>query len=287
MLMLWGLFQKLVIADRASILVDHVINSYWSYGFLEISLAMILFALQIYCDFDGYTNIARGAAGVMGFSLMKNFRQPYMAETIKEFWRRWHISLTSWFTDYLYIPLGGNRVGTMRKYVNILIVFAVSGLWHGASWNFIAWGILHALYQIAGEIKQQLFRGRGTVVKSCSTRIRKAVTTFLLVDFAWIFFVCDGLRHALSVIRQMMTVFRTTTFDLGLNRANWFALLFGTAVMVIVDILHEKGRSVFSMFHRQEFWLRWVVYVGLVWAVILFGIYGEQYSAGDFIYFQF
>lgn len=287
LLMLWGLFQKLVIADRASILVDHVINSYWSYGFLEISLAMILFALQIYCDFDGYTNIARGAAGVMGFSLMKNFRQPYMAETIKEFWRRWHISLTSWFTDYLYIPLGGNRVGTMRKYVNILIVFAVSGLWHGASWNFIAWGILHALYQIAGEIKGQFLRGKDTVPKSCSARIRKAAATFFLVDFAWIFFVCDGLRHALSVIRQMMTVFRTTTFDLGLNRANWFALLFGTAVMVIVDILHEKGRSVFAMFHRQEFWLRWVVYVGLVWAVILFGIYGEQYSAGDFIYFQF
>ncbi|MCM1103058.1 MAG: MBOAT family protein [Clostridium sp.] len=287
LLMMWGLFQKLVIADRASILVDHVINQYWSYGFLEISLAMILFAIQIYCDFDGYTNIARGAAKVMGFSLMKNFQQPYLAVSVKDFWRRWHISLTSWFTDYLYIPLGGNRVGTLRKYANILIVFAVSGLWHGASWNFIVWGVLHALYQIAGEIKGGIFQKKDLSDTSCSSRVRKAVTTFLLVDFAWIFFVCDSLRHALDVIRQMLTKFRTTTFDLGLNRANWSVLIFGIAVMVIVDVLHERDRSVFAVFHRQEFWFRCVLYVGLIWAVILFGIYGAQYDAGDFIYFQF
>ena len=133
LLMFWGLFQKLVIADRASILVNQVYGNYADYGFVEIVIATVLFAFQIYCDFDGYTNVARGAARVMGISLMKNFRQPYLAWNIKEFWRRWHISLTSWFTDYLYIPLGGNRKGQLRKNINILIVFIVSGLWHGAS----------------------------------------------------------------------------------------------------------------------------------------------------------
>ena len=134
-LMIWGLFQKLVIADRASLLVNNVVNHYQKYGFIELLIAMILFAFQIYCDFSGYTNIARGAAQVMGFSLTNNFRQPYLAVNIKDFWRRWHISLTSWFTDYLYIPLGGNRKGTLRKYLNVFIVFSISGLWHGASWN--------------------------------------------------------------------------------------------------------------------------------------------------------
>ena len=131
LLMCWGLFQKLVIADRASVLVNQVYQNYGDYGFLELAIASVLFAFQIYCDFGGYSNIARGAAQVMGFSLMQNFRQPYLAVNIKEFWRRWHVSLTSWFTDYLYIPLGGSRKGAVRKYLNILIVFMVSGLWHG------------------------------------------------------------------------------------------------------------------------------------------------------------
>lgn len=140
LLMAWGMFQKLVIADRASILVNQVYSNYRDYGFLELVIASVLFAFQIYCDFGGYTNIARGAARVMGISLMQNFQQPYFAVNIRDFWRRWHISLTSWFTDYLYIPLGGNRKGTVRQYVNILIVFGLSGLWHGASWHFVAWG---------------------------------------------------------------------------------------------------------------------------------------------------
>ena len=156
LLIMWGLFQKLVIADRAALLVNTVFQHYQNYGFLEILTAAILFAFQIYCDFGGYTNIARGSACVMGFHLMNNFRQPYLAQNIKDFWRRWHISLTSWFTDYLYIPLGGNRNGQHRKCLNILIVFGVSGLWHGASWNFIVWGLLHAIYQIIGDIKQYL-----------------------------------------------------------------------------------------------------------------------------------
>ena len=149
-LMIWGYFEKLLIADRAAILVDTVYNSYYSYGFWEIATATILFALQIYCDFDGYTNIAKGVAKIMGMDLMPNFGQPYLAQNIVDFWKRWHLSLTTWFTDYLYIPLGGSRKGKLRNYVNIFIVFLVSGLWHGASWHYVVWGgltlmLLHIL----------------------------------------------------------------------------------------------------------------------------------------------
>ena len=139
-LMLWGFFLKLVIADRAALLTKTVFNNYQAYGFLEIILGAILFAIQIYADFGGYSEIARGCAMVMGFDLMKNFREPYLAIDIRDFWHRWHVSLTSWFPDYLYIPLGGNRKGEIRKYINIVIVFFLSGLWHGASWNFVGWG---------------------------------------------------------------------------------------------------------------------------------------------------
>lgn len=291
LLMMWGLFQKIVIADRVSILVDQVINDYTSYGFAEINLAVFLFAVQIYCDFGGYTNIARGAAKVMGFDLMNNFRQPYLARNIKDFWRRWHISLTSWFTDYLYIPLGGNRKGQARRYLNILIVFAVSGLWHGASWNFVAWGLLHALLQIIGDVRGRIRKKKGWdrfCKDSFSKRLRNVIVTFVLVDFAWIFFVCSGLSHALQLIRQMFCVFSTTNIlDLGLNEVNlWIA---GVAILVLlaVDIMHEKGLSVSALVNRQEIWFRWILYLGLVWSILLLGIYGQAYDTSTFIYFQF
>lgn len=139
-IMLWGYFQKMVIADRVALLVDTVYDKYWLYGSTALILASVLFAVQIYCDFASYSSIAIGAAEIMGFSLMENFDTPYFSRSVKEFWRRWHISLSSWFRDYLYIPLGGNRKGKVRKYINTMVVFLTSGLWHGASWNFVVWG---------------------------------------------------------------------------------------------------------------------------------------------------
>lgn len=290
--MLWGLFQKLVIADRAALLVDTVICHYESYGFFEIVLAAVLFAVQIYCDFGGYSDIARGAAKVFGISLMQNFRQPYLAVDIRDFWRRWHRSLTSWFTDYLYIPLGGNRCGILRKYLNILLVFGISGLWHGASWNFVAWGLLHAVYQIAGDCRHRIIKrmgyGQERMGLSFSARLRKMAGTFLLVDFAWIFFASKSLRHACGVIRQMFTVFQTAgIYETGLDRGNWACLSAGIALLLTADILHEKQISVSAFLNRQECWFRWTLYVGLAVSVVLFGIYGVDYDAGAFIYFQF
>lgn len=285
-LMVWGLFQKMVIADRVSLLVDKVINNYRNYGFFELSVAAVLFAFQIYCDFGGYTNIARGAAKVMGFSLMDNFRQPYFARSVKDFWRRWHISLTSWFTDYLYIPLGGSRRGRLRKYLNILLVFGISGLWHGASWNFVAWGLLHAIYLIGAEAKNVV--SSDSNVGSLGKRLRETIWTFLLVDFAWIFFVSNSFSHACHIIRQMGVVFMSSNgLNFGLERADWKILIFAFGVLFFVDYLHEQGKSIFVIIGRQKLWIRWVLYLGVIWGTILLGIYGAEYDTSTFIYFQF
>ena len=291
LLMFYGLFQKLVIADRASILVNRVYGSYKNYGFFELAAATVLFAFQIYCDFGGYTNIARGVAHVMGVSLMQNFRQPYFAANMKDFWRRWHISLTSWFTDYLYIPLGGNRQGVVRQYINIIIVFGISGLWHGASWHFVAWGLLHACYQIVGNLKKRIWKrlgGKEGVYDSFSQRLGKGIATFILVDFAWIFFAADSLHQAFGIFRQMFAVFQTTgIYEMGLDRGNWLMLCFGIVVLMTVDLIHEMGGSVFLWINRQTLWFRWILYMGLIWCTILFGIYGVGYDSSQFIYFQF
>ena len=286
LLMLWGYFQKLVIADRAALLVDQVTAHYRQYGFVEITAAVILFAIQIYCDFGGYSNIARGAAKIMGFDLMVNFKQPYLARNIKDFWRRWHISLTSWFTDYLYIPLGGSRKGELRTYLNILIVFAVSGLWHGARLSFIAWGMIHAFYQICGRIREK--RSGEQRSDSPLTIFRNTVITFVLTDFAWIFFMNKGLRNALGMIRRMCTVFRTTGFaPLKLHPGYWFCLNGGIVILLIVDLMHEKQISVFDTAEKQQVWIRWSLYFLLLWVVLMLGIYGPAYDTGSFIYFQF
>lgn len=288
MLMFWGLFQKLVIADRASILVNQVYNNYQNYGFIELAIASILFAFQIYCDFGGYTSIARGAAKVMGFSLMGNFRQPYLATNIKEFWRRWHVSLTSWFTDYLYIPLGGNRRGYAKKYLNILIVFVASGLWHGAAWHFVAWGLIHAIFQIIGDIRgrvqKRIYKGGSRA--SFSKHLREGILTFILVDFAWVFFAADSIHHALRIFKQMLSV-TTSLFKLGLDRANGQILIGGIIILFVIDILHEKGVSVLKLVNSQEIWFRMLIYLSLIWSIIMFGVYGVGYDTSQFIYFQF
>lgn len=289
LLMLWGIFQKIVIADRASMVVNQVFNNYQSYGLFELTLAAILFAFQIYCDFGGYTNIARGAAEVMGFSLMDNFCQPYFATSIKDFWRRWHISLTSWFTDYLYIPLGGNRKGIVRKYVNIWIVFGVSGLWHGASWHFVAWGMIHAVYQIVGDIKKKILEKFGIIISTdrLSAKIWKGIVTFALVDIAWVFFAADSIHHALRIFEQMFKCIKTSGWAIGLNRGNWIILALSIVVLFIVDILHENGKRISKLLDLQKIWFKYLIWLGLIWGIIMLGIYGVGYDTSQFIYFQF
>lgn len=291
LLMMWGLFQKLVIADRVAILVNQVYDNYTQYGMVELIVATVLFAFQIYCDFGGYSIIARGAAQVMGFTLMLNFKQPYLAFNIKEFWRRWHISLTSWFTDYLYIPLGGNRKGEFRKYVNIFIVFTVSGLWHGASWNFIAWGVIHAIYQIIGNLRQSLvmkLTGKKEEAKCLTLRIGKTIVNFILVDFAWLFFCAGDFAVAIGILKQMtVSFYNVSLLNLGLDPMNWWILILAILILLVVDILHEKEISVIALVDQKNIVFRWILCLGLIWTTIMFGIYGIAYDTSQFIYFQF
>lgn len=191
LLMLWGFFMKLVISDRAAILVNTVYGNIDKYSGLYFVVATILFSFQIYCDFAGYSTIAMGAAKILGYELMENFECPYFSQSVSEFWRRWHISLSSWFRDYLYIPLGGNKKGKRRKWVNLMVVFLTSGLWHGAQWSFVAWGGLNGLFQIIGEwlkpirdFLNKLFRMDRA---SLSHKLFKVVFTFGLINFTWIF----------------------------------------------------------------------------------------------------
>ncbi len=280
LLMMWGYFQKLIIADRAAIYVDRIYNSYTDYGFLELLFATILFAFQIYCDFNGYTCIARGASKVLGVNLMLNFKQPYLASSIKDFWRRWHISLTSWFTDYLYIPLGGNRKGRLRKYLNIMIIFSVSGLWHGASWHYIIWGFLHGVFQIGQDIKNPFRR---------FPKVIQIMITFLLVDFAWLFFRADSAKNALLILRQMtMRLSNGFSFLSGQEQINDLGiLLVALLLLLVIDLLHEKNISLITILNRQNIFVRYIIYCVSFWGILMFGIFGPQYDASNFIYFQF
>ncbi|QQR94484.1 MAG: MBOAT family protein [Bacteroidota bacterium] len=208
-LMLWGIFKKLVIADRLAIYVDTVYNNPEQHNGSTLILATIFFAVQIYCDFSGYSDIAIGAARVMGFKLMTNFNRPYFARNISEFWKRWHISLSTWFKDYLYIYLGGNRVSIPRWYFNLFIVFLVSGLWHGANWTYIIWGALNGFYLVFALVSHK-FRNKmnhltGIEKSPWLNRFLQISITFLLSCFAWIFFRANHVTDAFLIIKKMAT----------------------------------------------------------------------------------
>lgn len=296
LLMLWGFFMKMVIADRAAILVDQVYNNWYNHNGLAIIAATVLFAIQIYCDFGSYSNIAVGAAQVMGFRLMENFRQPYFATSVADFWRRWHISLSTWFRDYLYIPLGGNRKGKFRKSCNLMIVFLVSGLWHGANWNFVIWGCLNGMYQVIGEVAKPLqnkillfFR----INRNCfSYRLMQQIITFILIDFTWLFFRANGFITGLRMIKHMVSNISTsmlvdgTWFGMGLNGKNLTVLLLSIILLFLVDHYHAKG-SVRRWLDKQNLIFRWIMYYALIFAIIIFGVYGLGYDAVAFIYFRF
>ncbi len=289
-LILYGMFLKIVMADRIALLVDTVFEHYAEYGFVELSIAAILFSIQILCDFNGYSIIAKGSAQILGIKLMNNFRQPYLATSFKDFWRRWHISLTSWFTDYLYIPLGGSRKGTFRQIINTLIVFFVSGLWHGASWHYVIWGFLHGIYQIT-EIGINKFKCTFKIPShnsAFSTRIAKTCFIFLLTNITWIFFRADSCRDALFFFRQMFVSFQKVPLSaLGFQWHDWLITIFSILIMLVVDILHEKKIEIRKLLYHENLWFRWLIYLTAFWSVLLFGIYGVDYDTSQFIYFQF
>ena len=297
-LMLWGYFLKMVIADRVAILVDTVYNQYWMYGSIEIILATFLFGVQIYCDFASYSQIAIGAAKVMGFELMENFNAPYLANSVKDFWRRWHISLSSWFKDYLYIPLGGNRCSRIKKYRNLMITFLVSGLWHGANWTFVIWGGLHGIYQIIGDVlrpvKEKLNQKLAVKTESFSYKFGQIAITYILVSFTWLFFRAESVTAAFDMIRSMFVkfnpwvLFDQSLYTLGLNVTEVHILLVAVVILILVDgVRFFKAQTIERFLNEQCLYFRWGIIFFLIFYIFIFGSYGIGYSAQQFIYFQF
>mgnify|MGYP001109031086 FL=1 len=297
-LMIWGFFVKMVIADRAAVLVNTVFDNYHMYGSTELVLAAVFFALQIYCDFGSYSLIAIGAAKIMGFELMENFNTPYFACSIRDFWSRWHISLSTWFRDYLYIPLGGNRRGRVRKSVNIMIVFLASGLWHGADWSYVVWGGIHGAYQVIGDylasFREKCIRKLRVNTACFSWKFLQTTVTFILVVFAWIFFRADSIGDALQYIRRIWVrptpwvLFNGEIFTLGLDRPEMNILLVSICMLGLVDLVRYRKKMTLDVFlMQQNLWFRGGIMIGLVVLIFVCGKYGVGFDPQQFIYFQF
>lgn len=308
LLVLYGLFLKMVIADRAAMLVDTVYENSETYPGFYIVVATVFFAIQIYCDFYGYSTIARGSALIMGIRLMDNFDAPYYAKSVKEFWRRWHISLSGWFRDYLYIPLGGNRKNWIRREGNLLAVFAVSGLWHGASLAFVFWGLLNGGYQV---LRDTVAKVKAVIVKDgdkwerflensvqaagqrFSRQLFRTVITFALVTFAWMFFRAGELQQAVEIMRRMFSCnnwtifFDGSLFELGVSRNYMTVLFLAIAILFGVDYHKYRGKNVADMLLSQGWYFRVGIYMMLIFSILLYGCYGELYDTQQFIYFQF
>lgn len=297
-LMIWGLYMKMVIADRAAILVDNVFDNYRMYGRTELIVAIIGFSIQIYCDFGSYSMIAIGAAKIMGFELMENFNAPFMARNIRDFWSRWHISLSTWFKDYLYIPLGGNRKGKIRKSINIMIIFLVSGLWHGANWTFVIWGGIHGLYQVIGgytqSIRKKICNALDVNTTCFSWRFLETFVTYILFLFSLIFFRAKTIGEAMIVIKRIIfkptqwLIFNDGLYTLGLDRTEITILLFSVLSLLIVDLIRFKlGMTIDKFLFTQNTWFEWLVIIMLLLMIITFGKYGPTFEPQQFIYFQF
>ncbi len=285
-LMAWGFFKKMVVADNLAAYVDTVYADVNAYRGFSLAVISVFFSLQIYCDFSGYSDIAIGTAKLFGFRLMDNFKSPYFSASIKEFWKRWHISLSSWFQDYVYIPLGGNRKGKFRKQLNLLVTFLVSGLWHGAAWHFVIWGGIHGLYQVAENILEEL--GAASKCRKFPRGV-KILLVFCCVDFAWIFFrlptadawyvirnMCAGISLPLHYVREGF-------YQLKIDRYDMAQLCISIVPLLLYDGLSLRT-DVIGLISGKKWFFRWAVYYMVGIAVLLFGIHAVS---TEFIYFQF
>ena len=298
LIMTWGYFQKLVIADRAAMLVDTVYGDYGAFSGSCLALATVVYALQIYCDFAGCSCIAIGGARMLGIRLGKNFDAPYFSGSISEFWRRWHISLSTWFRDYVYFPLGGSRCGLRRTCVNIMVVFLISGAWHGASWGFLAWGVLHGAYQVIGRLtKDTRARSReklGIDAQSEGYQKLCAAVTFLLVCAAWVLFRADRLHSALAIWKRIALDFQPTRLldalqahSLGLDGPDSMVLLLSAGLLYAVDRAQYRGTDPVRWFGTRCWPVRELLLAGLILLTFFLGIWGNGFHGSGFIYAQF
>jgi alginate O-acetyltransferase complex protein AlgI len=302
-LMALGMFKKVVIADRLAPFVNHAYSNPYEIDGASLTLATVFFAFQIYCDFSGYSDIAIGSARVMGFHLMENFNAPYLAKSIADFWRRWHISLSTWFRDYLYMPLGGNRCTLNKWSLNVLITFGVSGLWHGANWTFIIWGLLNGIYLLVGRLTKKM-RSRIwslPIFKNITflSEIVGVLCTFTLITFSWIFFRANNLQDARYISSQIITHFYSVIKAMILSPDKLFSLIkpslmnqdkYDVYVLLIsMPFLYliyniEKHSYIYELFSQNNVFTRWSIYYLLVFGIVYFGAFN---NTTQFIYFQF
>lgn len=293
-LMAWGMFKKVVIADRLATMVNEVYDHSELYTGIPLIIATVFFAFQIYCDFSGYSDIAIGAARVMGINLMLNFNRPYSALSISEFWGKWHISLSTWFRDYLYIPLGGNRVAVPRWYFNLFCVFLLSGLWHGASWNYIIWGALHGFYLVFALLTQKyrdaISKAVGLKQNALLYSLVQRLITFILVAFAWIFFRAKTFASASYIVSHLLDFAPNfSNFDtvklvyLGKDSGTFLTALVFIALLQWIEKKQAEPANV-NLFSNRSLPLRWTFYLLLMLSICLFGVF---HTNAEFIYFQF
>lgn len=286
--MAWGYFKKLVIADRLAILVNTVYNNPGEYTGVPLILATYFFAFQIYCDFSGYSDIAIGAARVMGYNLTENFKQPYFSRSISEFWRRWHITLSTWFRDYLYIPLGGNRVTLARNALNLMIVFLVSGLWHGAAWTFVIWGALHGFFLVfsllTSNTREKVESRVGLTRFPRLLDAWRLFGTFHLVTFAWIFFRANSLSDAVYIATHLFQgIELKANYGLGLGFYDLAIVLLSILALLASHWIEQRAGTAWAYLKNRPPLVRWATDYAVIFAILLFGKMGVT----EFIYFQF
>ncbi len=276
-MLLWGMFMKVVVADRVALYADTILPNYMNYTGTSCFLASIMYTIQIYADFAGYSLMAIGVGKILGFELTENFRRPYFAVSVTDFWRRWHISLSTWLKDYVYIPLGGSRCSKKRNYWNIFVTFLVSGIWHGANWTFIVWGIWHGLAQILEKAIGQQKCEYGWMGKTI-----KIIITFLLVNFAWIFFRMPTLPDACGVIARILDF--SLPMGIYVSSISTMALIMmSVAMLFFKDITDEFMPGRFEYFNNKHRVIRWASYCIVLTMIMLFGVFG----ADQFIYANF
>ncbi|WP_258138919.1 MBOAT family O-acyltransferase [Mucilaginibacter phenanthrenivorans] len=275
--MMVGFLKKLVVADRLSIYVDTIYSSSSSQSGKSLLVATVFFAIQIYCDFSGYSDIAIGAAKVMGFDLMKNFNRPYFSLSISEFWRRWHISLSTWFKDYLYFPLGGSRVKSIsRRYFNLLVVFLISGLWHGANWTFVIWGALNGFLLIIESTLKIPF-----TTTSWWKRIIRTFITFSLICLTWVFFRASTASQAYDIVKKIIQFKGSLYF--GNPKDHFLYSIAAILFLLIIEFMREYFPQKFKLFDNKSGIIRYAFYTLTIITILLFGVL----DGGQFIYFQF
>lgn len=293
----WGLFLKMVLADRIAAFINPFFNNISSFGSIQLITASLGYTFQLYLDFTGYMFIILGVARCFGFTLLENFNSPYLATSTGDFWRRWHISLSSWLKDYVYIPLGGSRVSHKRHLLNVMAVMFVSGLWHGSSWNFVVWGLLHGFYQVVGILtrpfRQSLYQKKWFRSDTFSFHLAQRLCTFCLISFAWIFFRANTLQDALTFVFRIFTrwnpwVLFDGSFSIGWSGVETAVFWLGMLLVFCTDLLREKRQLSFpAWLQQQNVFFRWGLCIVLFVSVLVFGMYGVNFDSSQFLYSQF